>query len=226
MRRVRSTLVGLVVLACATPIAAQWIDYKLSTTPRLPDGRPDMTAPAPRAADGRPEVFAFGVRNPFRVTCDLKTGLIIWGEVGCNVRTELDLGPEGFDELNATREPGFFGWPFCVGPNLPWRQFDPKTQKPVGDYYDPAKVINDSQANTGLKELPPARPAAFYYNNLPSKEWPFVGSGGRSITTSFRFPYTQYTASQCVMPRWYRFHVINYLSWPQCVRIDDSAAML
>jgi hypothetical protein len=56
MRRVRSTLVGLVVLACATPIAAQWIDYKLSTTPRLPDGRPDMTAPAPRAADGRPDL--------------------------------------------------------------------------------------------------------------------------------------------------------------------------
>jgi cytochrome c len=32
------------------------------------------------AKEGRPEVYAFGVRNPFRVTCDAKTGLIIWGE--------------------------------------------------------------------------------------------------------------------------------------------------
>ncbi|MDB6172110.1 MAG: hypothetical protein JWL59_1421 [Chthoniobacteraceae bacterium] len=133
------------------------------------------------AEQGRPEVFAFGVRNPFRVTCDPKTGFVIWGDVGGNVRTELDLGPEGFDEINVTREPGFFGWPFCAGPNLPWRPFDPKTLKPAGEYFNPAKLINDSRTNIGLKELPPARPAAFYYNNLASKEWPFVGSGGRSI---------------------------------------------
>ncbi len=136
----------------------------------------------PNPQQGRPEVFAFGVRNPFRVTCDAKTGFIIWGDVGGNVRTELDLGPEGFDELNVTREPGFFGWPFCAGPNLPWRPFDPKTQKPAGAFFDPAKLINDSRFNTGLKELPPARPAAFYYDNLASEEWPFAGSGGRSIT--------------------------------------------
>jgi cytochrome c len=134
------------------------------------------------AAHGRPEVFAFGVRNPFRVTCDPKTGFIIWGDVGGNVRTELDLGPEGFDEINVTREPGFFGWPFVSGPNLPWRPFDPKTMKPAGDYFDPAMIINHSRVNTGLKELPPARPAALYYGNLSSIEFPFVGSGGRSIT--------------------------------------------
>lgn len=134
------------------------------------------------AAQGRPEVFAFGVRNPFRVTCDPQTGFVIWGDVGGNVRTDLDLGSEGFDELNVTREPGFFGWPFVAGPNIPWRPFDPKTLKPAGEYFDPAKIINDSRVNTGLKELPPARPAALYYGNLASKEWPFVGSGGRSIT--------------------------------------------
>ena len=52
--------------------------------------------------------------------------------------------------------------------------------------------MNDSPVNTGLKELPPARPAAFYYGNLASKEWPFVGSGGRSITGGvvFRKPET------------------------------------
>ena len=86
------------------------------------------------AADGRPEVFAFGVRNPFRVTCDLKTGLDHLGRGWLQCAHGTGPGPEGFDELNVTREPGFFGWPFVVGPNLPWRPFDPKTQKPAGDY--------------------------------------------------------------------------------------------
>jgi cytochrome c len=134
------------------------------------------------AAQGRREIFAFGVRNPFRLTCDTATGLVIWGDVGNNVRLDFDLGPEGFDEINATREPGFFGWPFCCGPNIPWRPFDPKTQKPAGEYFNPAKLVNDSRANTGIRELPPSRPAAFYYNNASSADWPFVGSGGRSIT--------------------------------------------
>ncbi|HEX2746815.1 MAG TPA: PQQ-dependent sugar dehydrogenase, partial [Verrucomicrobiales bacterium] len=133
-------------------------------------------------AEGRPEVFAMGVRNPFRVACDAVGGFIAWGDVGGNVKTSLDLGPEGFDEINVTRTPGFFGWPYCSGPNAPWRTFDPKTQKPAGDFYDPLHIVNDSPRNTGLKQLPPARPASFYYTSTPSKEWPFAGSGGRSVT--------------------------------------------
>jgi cytochrome c len=180
------------------------------------------------AAQGRPEVFAFGVRNPFRITCDAKTGFVIWGEVGANVRTEFDLGPEGFDELNVTREPGFFGWPFCSGPNLAWRPFDPKTLKPAGDYFDPEKIINDSRANTGLKELPPARPAAFYYNNLPSKEWPFVGSGGRSITGGviYRKPDT---AGESRLPdEWEGAYIFGewMRNWVAFARFDDAGKLV
>lgn len=131
---------------------------------------------------GRPEIYAMGVRNPFRVAADPERGWITWGDVGGNVKTQLNLGPEGFDEINVTSAPGFFGWPYCSGPNAPWRSFDPKTQAPAGDFFDPLKLTNDSRVNTGLKELPPSRPAAFYYTSTASHEWPFVGSGGRSIT--------------------------------------------
>lgn len=134
------------------------------------------------ASKGRPEIFAMGVRNPFRVACDPLSGWITWGDVGGNVKTSLNLGPEGYDEINITRTPGFFGWPFCSGPNAPWRSFDPKTTQPAGPFYDPQHIINDSPVNTGLKELPPARPAAFWYSSMPSKEWPSAGSGGRSVT--------------------------------------------
>ena len=180
------------------------------------------------AAEGRPEVYAFGVRNPFRVTCDTKTGLVIWGEVGANVRAELGLGPEGFDEVNATREPGFFGWPYCSGPNLPWRPFDPKTQKPAGDFFDVSKIINDSRANTGLRELPPARPAAFYYSNLPSKEWPFVGSGGRSVTGGvvYRRPAT---AGQTALPEeWEGGYIFGewMRNWVAAARFDEAGKLV
>jgi len=40
--------VALAVALSATA-AAQWIDYKTPGVPRLPDGRPNLSAPAPRA---------------------------------------------------------------------------------------------------------------------------------------------------------------------------------
>ncbi len=180
------------------------------------------------AGRGRPEVFAFGVRNPFRVTCDAKTGFVIWGDVGGNVRTELELGPEGFDELNVTREPGFFGWPFCAGPNAPWRPFDPKTQKPAGDFFDPAKIINDSRTNTGLRELPPARPAVFYYNNMASKEWPFVGSGGRSITGGVVYRKPE-TAGESRLPdEWEGAYLFGdwMRNWMAAARFDEAGKLV
>lgn len=38
------------------PAAAQWVSIKLPGTPRLPDGKPDLTAPATRTAGGKPDL--------------------------------------------------------------------------------------------------------------------------------------------------------------------------
>ncbi len=35
---------------------AQWLNYPSPGTPRTPDGKPNLTAPAPRAADGKPDL--------------------------------------------------------------------------------------------------------------------------------------------------------------------------
>lgn len=48
-------LLGIMV-ACATPSSAQWLNYPEPGTPLKPDGKPDLTAKAPRAANGRPEL--------------------------------------------------------------------------------------------------------------------------------------------------------------------------
>ena len=43
-------------LCGTTVVAAQWLNYPASGIPRLPDGKPDLSAPAPRTPDGRPDL--------------------------------------------------------------------------------------------------------------------------------------------------------------------------
>ena len=43
-------------VALSTSAVAQWIDYQTPGIPRLPDGKPNLSAPAPRAADGKPDL--------------------------------------------------------------------------------------------------------------------------------------------------------------------------
>lgn len=45
-----------VVLLIAGPLSAQWLKIPLPGTPRTPDGKPNLTAPAPRTLDGRPDL--------------------------------------------------------------------------------------------------------------------------------------------------------------------------
>jgi hypothetical protein len=40
----------------SAPTMAQWISIRLPGTPRMPDGKPDLTAPAPRSPDGKPDL--------------------------------------------------------------------------------------------------------------------------------------------------------------------------
>jgi hypothetical protein len=53
----RSVCAVIAVCAVATVgIRAQWLTYATPGIPRLPDGRPNLSAPAPRSADGRPDL--------------------------------------------------------------------------------------------------------------------------------------------------------------------------
>jgi hypothetical protein len=40
----------------SAPAAAQWIKYPTPGVPRLPDGKPNISAPAPKTADGKPDL--------------------------------------------------------------------------------------------------------------------------------------------------------------------------
>ena len=50
----RRLLFMLTALAAITP--AQWLNYPAPGIPRLPDGKPNLSAPPPRTADGKPDL--------------------------------------------------------------------------------------------------------------------------------------------------------------------------
>jgi hypothetical protein len=52
----RLFLAALMLVVGAIPAEAQWLDRKTPGLPRLPNGVPDLTAPAPRGSDGKPDL--------------------------------------------------------------------------------------------------------------------------------------------------------------------------
>lgn len=108
----------------------------------------------------RPEIFAMGVRNPYRIAVDGETGTLYWGDYGPDANSwDDERGPPAIVEYNRTDEPGFFGWPYVQGPNIPYRDYDHETGEP-GDIFDPENPVNESPNNDGLTELPSAIGAA------------------------------------------------------------------
>ncbi len=126
----------------------------------------------------RREIYIMGNRNPWRIHVDSKTGFVYWGEIGPDADADSENGPMGYDELNQARGPGFFGWPYFIGENQAYPMYDYVKQVP-GEKQDPAKPVNNSVNNTGLKNLPPAQPAFIAYPYRSSEKYPLVGSSSR-----------------------------------------------
>ena len=140
---------------------------------------PDGNLFSKDGSQGRPEIYAMGCRNPWRMSVDQKTGIVYWGEVGPDAGGDGSRGPRGYDEINQAKRPGNFGWPFFVGSNFAYTKYDFAAKK-AGERFDPQRPVNSSRNNTGAKILPPAQPAFIYWPYGDSKEFPMLGSGGRT----------------------------------------------
>jgi len=162
--------------------------YSIPEGNLFPDGR-----------GGRPEIYAMGTRNAFRVSVDEENGWVYWGDVGPNIAPNLGIGPNGYDEINQARTAGNFGWPMCIGPNEPFRNYDFET-KQAGELFDLNKPMNLSRNNTGAKELPAPVPALIWYPSGPSEQFPALGSGGRSAMVGPVYHFDEANASPLKLP--------------------------
>lgn len=176
------------------------------------------------AKDGRPEIFAMGVRNGFRQYEDPKTGFVYWGDVGQNISTDLGIGPNGYDEVNQARKAGNFGWPYFTGPNEAYRRFDFVTRK-AGESYDVKAPRNDSPNNYGTPELPPPQPAFIWYPTEESKQFPMLGSGGRSAMVGPVYHYEPGLKSEFKLPEHFdhSLFIFDWMrNWIQAVHLDSD----
>ena len=127
-----------------------------------------------------PEIYAMGMRNPFTLTTDPKTGYAYVGEVG----------PDGTggtipsqDEVNQIKAAGNFGWPYLTGDNQAYPGFSAD------------KLTNNSKNNTGINDLP-----------APVKSLFWMGMTKSSPINGF-FPKSQNVGSRCIkVGGFYRFN--------------------
>ncbi len=136
---------------------------------------------APGTALTRPEIYVMGLRNPFRVDVDPAAGWVIIGENGPDSPQDVPgRGPSGRVEWSISKQAGNLGWPYCIGDNVAYNDFDFATNTP-GPLFDCDSPVNESPNNTGLTVLPgPSQPALVWYGTNQSEDWPEVGGPGAS----------------------------------------------
>lgn len=131
-----------------------------------------------------PEIYAMGFRNPFRIGLDEQNNNILVADYGPDAGSvSATRGPNGRVEWNILDEPGNYGWPYCVGNNTPYNDYNFATST-AGAAFNCAAPVNDSPNNTGLTNLPAAKPAVIWQsNNASITGTPEIGASGAPMTS-------------------------------------------
>jgi hypothetical protein len=125
--------------ALAPSANSQWLKVTTPGVPRLPDGRPDLSAPAPKLADGKPDLS--GIWNPESrflrtIAVDMKPGEVPmqpWAEAlykerlaGLHSHEEPDANclPQGVPKIDAAPAP----WRIVQTPGIVFFIYEAFTQ--------------------------------------------------------------------------------------------------
>ncbi|MGK5740185.1 ThuA domain-containing protein [Micromonospora sp. URMC 103] len=165
---------------------------------------------APGTPKTKPEIYAMGLRNPFRITVDSKTHALLLADYGPDARSaNPSRGPEGTVEFNRITRAGNYGWPYCIGNNTPFNDYDFATST-SGPTFDCAAPVNDSPNNTGLTNLPPTRPALVWYAYSASPQFPELGTGGGGPMSGPVYDYDPANKRLTKFPQYYEDKWIVY----------------
>jgi cytochrome c len=175
-------------------------------------------------AKTKAEIYTMGHRNPWRVSRDTKTGYIYWGEVGPDATKDSTWGPRGYDEFNQAKGPGFFGWPYFIGNNKPYRKYN-SVDATYSTPFDATNPVNNSVNNTGLNILPKPVPAMLYYPYGASEEFPLLGTSGRSATGGPVFRKADFKNAARPWPDYYegKWLITEFMrGWIMAVTMDQN----
>ncbi|MEN7549484.1 ThuA domain-containing protein [Rapidithrix thailandica] len=173
----------------------------------------------------RPEIYVMGLRNPFRISVDHKTGYLYWGDVGPDAGKDGEKrGPKGLDELNQARKAGNWGWPYTRGNNQLYYDYDFEKKEPKAPF-DPNNLINNSPNNTGLEKLPPAQPSLIWYSYDKSEEFPWTGTGGKNPMAGPIYYAEQFKEIDSRFPDYFNGKVFFYdwmRDWIYIITLDEN----
>jgi PKD repeat protein/plastocyanin len=174
----------------------------VGTTYSIPTG--NMFAPG--TAQTLPEIYAMGFRNPFRITIDPNTGWVLLGNYGPDAgQTVAGRGPQGSVEFEVIKEPGFYGWPYCVRNNVPYNDYNFANNQ-SGPLFNCNAPVNNSPNNTGITNLPAAKPAAMWLGYTETDpRVPGLGGGG-APTGGPRYQYDPDLDNPAKFPEFYDEH--------------------
>ncbi|MFT4519230.1 MAG: cytochrome c [Halioglobus sp.] len=179
------------------------------------------------SSEGRPEIYTMGLRNPYTIAYDDRTGFLYWGDIGPDGKAHVDRGSWGFDEVNRTATPGNFGWPYAIGDNRPYAYYDYDTEESL-DIADIKGPENRSRNNTGAKILPPTRSAWMYYPYEESDTFWELGTGGRNALVAPLFYSEDYVDSEVKFPSFMdgKLIISDFVRrWIKIVSTDESGAV-
>jgi hypothetical protein len=100
----RVALVSLVLAITTVTASAQWLKLPTPGIPRLPDGKPNLAAPAPRTPDGKPDFSGLwkndgGDRLYNNIAADLKPGDVApWADALYQQR-KMEFGKDSMETL-------------------------------------------------------------------------------------------------------------------------------
>jgi len=140
-------------------------------------------------AQTKPEIYSMGYRNPFRMGLDPKTGFPLVANYGPDAGSaSTTRGPQNTVEWDVLSTPVNAGWPYCIGNNTPYNDYDFATGV-SGALFDCAGgPTNNSPNNTGLSKLPAATPATVYYHyNADPNKFPELSGGAPMAGPVYRY---------------------------------------
>ena len=188
------------------------------------------------AARTRPEIYLMGLRNPFRFEVNDTNGDVYMADYSPDAEeADRGRGPAGHGRWMLVRKPANFGWPYCVTPDIPYRDYDFATQT-SGEPFDCDRPVNDSRLNTGRRVLPPvAQPDVWYSYEADGTRFPELWWGADNdgiapmagpayefaARNPSRFKWPRYYDGQPLFYEWSRDYVKEFrLNKPNGGRLD------
>lgn len=178
----------------------------------------------------KPEIYVMGVRNPFQICVNPATGWLAWGDVGPDATaTNPVRGPIGKDEINLATSAGNYGWPYVLGANLAYNDYDFTTGL-SGAKFDTLGPTNNSPNSTGMTTLPPTRRALLWMDkNQITSEFPEFGTGNATIMGGIFFRNNSSSTTQNLLPEYFnnKLFMMDWTrNWVKLISLDQGGNLL